>query len=287
MPSGEQLWTRKSVRGLRGVYAPVALGLPLLISPRLKRPFLRLADPPAALTGPVRLDRAQLVVDRDEAAFDELIAEADDGFERTWRTLCRVVFLTVMGTGMRRGEILGLRWRNVHLADPDGARLHVRETIVWGQPSSPKSAKGERTLSIGPRLADELFQHRARTVYAGDDEAVFCQPYSGATFDHKRYGDTLQLALDRAGVEKRMRPFHDGRHSSITNSAAAGMSPAALMARAGHADFGTTQRYIDLAGETFRAEAELLEGRLWGDFAANSAAKSPLPVPALATETSD
>ncbi|HLM94547.1 MAG TPA: hypothetical protein VK273_12115 [Gaiellaceae bacterium] len=53
-----------------------------------------------------------------------------------------------------------------------------------------------------------------------------------------------------------MRPFDGGRHTSITNSAAAGLSPAALMARAGHSDFKTTQGYIDLAGETFRAEAD-------------------------------
>ena len=37
-----------------------------------------------------------------------------------------------------------------------------------------------------------------------------------------------------------------------------------VMARAGHSDFKTTQGYIDLAGETFRAEAELLEQRLFG-----------------------
>jgi hypothetical protein len=45
---------------------------------------------------------------------------------------------------------------------------------------------------------------------------------------------------------------------------AAGLSPAALMARAGHSDFKTTQGYIDLAGERFREEAERLEERLWG-----------------------
>jgi hypothetical protein len=42
------------------------------------------------------------------------------------------------------------------------------------------------------------------------------------------------------------------------------MSPAALMARAGHSDFKTTQGYIDLAGETFREEAELLDARVFG-----------------------
>jgi hypothetical protein len=37
------------------------------------------------------------------------------------------------------------------------------------------------------------------------------------------------------------------------------------MARAGHSSFTTTQGYIDLAGETFREEADRLERRLWGE----------------------
>jgi hypothetical protein len=42
------------------------------------------------------------------------------------------------------------------------------------------------------------------------------------------------------------------------------MGPAAMMARAGHSDFKTTQGYIDLAGETFRDEAKLADERLFG-----------------------
>jgi hypothetical protein len=61
-----------------------------------------------------------------------------------------------------------------------------------------------------------------------------------------------------------VRPFHDLRHTSITNASAAGTSPAALMASDGHSDFKTTQADIDLAGEMFREEAERLERRLWG-----------------------
>ena len=93
---------------------------------------------------------------------------------------------------------------------------------------------------------------------------MFCQPEKGWPLDHKRHAATLKAALAKAKVDKPMRPFHDRRHTSITNSAAAGLSPAALMARAGHSDFKTTQGYIDLAGETFRVEAELLEQRLFG-----------------------
>ena len=94
---------------------------------------------------------------------------------------------------------------------------------------------------------------------------MFCNPLTGRVLDHKRYAATLRLALKRAKIERYMRPFHDGRHSSITNAAAAGTAPAALMARSGHSDFKTTQLYIDLAGETFREEAERLERRLWGE----------------------
>ena len=113
------------------------------------------------------------------------------------------------------------------------------------------------------RIAGRRFEHRARTAFGGDDERVFCSPTKGTAFDVARYGETFRLALARAGITDYMRPFHDLRHSSITNAAAAGTPPAALMARAGHSDFKTTQGYIDLAGELFREDAERLEQRLW------------------------
>jgi integrase len=223
-------------------------------------------------------------IGRVERAFDELIREAD-GDERAWREQARVVFITVLGTGIRRGEALGLRWRDVQLADPDGATLRVRETVVRGHQDTPKSDAGERTIALGPRLADELFQHRARTRFQGDDEPVFSHPERGSVLDHKRYAGTLRIALARAKIDRPMRPFHDGRHSSITNAAAAGLSPAALMARAGHSDFKTTQGYIDLAGETFRAEAARLEERLFGGTSTKNRYQEALASPLEGTKT--
>jgi len=202
-------------------------------------------------------------IGRVERAFAELMDEGEEE-ERSWREQARVVFLTVVSAGLRRGEILGLRWKDVALADPAGATLRVRETWVRGATDTPKSERSERTIAMGERLSSELFDHRARSAYQGDDERVFCNPLTGRPLDPKRYAATLKLALTRAKVDRPMRPFHDGRHTSITNAAAAGTPPAALMARAGHSDFATTQGYIDLAGETFRAEAELLEARLFG-----------------------
>ena len=84
----------------------------------------------------------------------------------------------------------------------------------------------------------------------------------------------MNAALAKANVRGPMRPFHDGRHTSITNAAAAGTPPAALMARAGHSDFKTTQGYIDLAGETFREEADRLEERVFASLRPPSAVAS-------------
>ena len=50
-------------------------------------------------------------------------------------------------------------------------------------------------------------------------------------------------ALAAAGVPKAPRPFHDLRHTVIKNEAAAGSSPIAVMAKAGHANMSTTQRH--------------------------------------------
>jgi hypothetical protein len=93
---------------------------------------------------------------------------------------------------------------------------------------------------------------------------VFCSPSKGTPFDVARYAVTFRLALKKAGIDKPVRPFHDQRHTSITHSAAAGLSPASLMARAGHSDFKTTQGYIDLSGEVFRADAAKVEERVFG-----------------------
>jgi hypothetical protein len=68
---------------------------------------------------------------------------------------------------------------HIDLADPDGARLEVRETVVHGYAETPKSERSERTIALGPKLAAELFDHRRRSKFQGDDERVFCHPLTG------------------------------------------------------------------------------------------------------------
>ena len=65
-------------------------------------------------------------------------------------------------------------------------------------------------------------------------------------------------------MDKKLRAFHDLRHASLTNGAAAGESPLALKTRAGHATMATTEIYLHLAGQAFHDEAARLEKRLLG-----------------------
>lgn len=75
--------------------------------------------------------------------------------------------VTMLYAWLRRGELLGLRWRDVELGHPEGPRLHVRETWVRGHRSDPKTDEGSRTIALDAPLADALFEHMARSAYRG------------------------------------------------------------------------------------------------------------------------
>jgi integrase len=206
---------------------------------------------------------------------EELIdSNAADGAERPkqprrhWRVLtpaeiarvrvaftdeqARTMFLTLIVTGVRRHELLNLRWRDVALAE---SVLRVADS---------KSEEGIRSIAIPPTLGEALWQHLGRTAYSADDDYVFCHPERGTQYRERRFADQFREALNEASVEGYVRPFHDLRHTSITNEAAAGSSPIALMTKAGHRSMKTTSIYLHMAGVVFPDEAEALERRLLG-----------------------
>jgi integrase len=211
--------------------------------------------------------------------FDELLADAETEAERAWRQTAKAMSMAMQYAWLRRGELLGLRWRDVELSHPDGPRLHVRETWVRGYRSDPKTDDGARTIALAAPLAEELWQHRRRSHFDGDDELVFCHPFKGSPICGGYFGEIVQSALGKAGVERPMREYHDWRHTGITNAAASGMNPLTIMTMAGHADFKTTQRYIDLAGVVFGDQAQLLS-----EWYAAAGTKSRYNSPAEAAE---
>lgn len=93
------------------------------------------------------------------------------------------------------------------------------------------------------------------------DSYIF-QSSTGNQVGAQWYTEKFFDALREAGIEDYVRPFHDMRHTALTNEAATGKSnPIALKTKAGHASFATTEQYIKLAGVVFHDEAEALESR--------------------------
>jgi integrase len=124
-----------------------------------------------------------------------------------------------------------------------------------------KSEAGRGASRSRRRLLEALRERYRTTAYKGDDQLVFRPPGQGHAVHAETFATALNAALKAAGVEAELRPFHDLRHASLTNGAAAGESPIALMTRAGHANMSTTKHYLHLAGTVFRDEAERLEHR--------------------------
>jgi integrase len=194
-------------------------------------------------------------------AYDELESASSDA-DRPWWALAKAIVLTALGTGMRRGELIGLRWRSVNLLE---AKIEVREAYVRGRFTTPKSKASRRVVELGPRTLAVLEEQWQRTAYRADDDLVFGHPTKGTPVDTsklaKRY---LKPALARAGIEKPFRPFHDLRHTSLTHAAAAGNPQIYVQARAGHSQGSITERYMHAAQVLFPGAAERSEARMFG-----------------------
>jgi integrase len=150
------------------------------------------------------------------------------------------LFLTAAMTGLRQGELLALRWRDV---DWTAGKIHVRRNYVRGHWVTPKSRRGSRSVPLADQVADELRRHFERSAYRADDDLVFAHPQKGTVLDHSDLGRRFKKALSAAGG----RPirFHDLRHTFGTRMAAEGAAPRKLQEWMGHADLKTTQIYTD------------------------------------------
>ena len=156
------------------------------------------------------------------------------------------LYLTALGTGLRQGELLGLRWEDVDL---DAGRLRVRHTLanVKGTLTllEPKTDRSRRTVMLADAVVTALRAHRTRQrmerLVSGsrwvDSGHVFTTlhgtPYHAATITR-----AFQAALTRAGLP-RCR-FHDLRHAAATFLLAEGMTLEDVKNLLGHSSITLT-----------------------------------------------
>ena len=163
-----------------------------------------------------------------------------------------VLYLTAAMTGLRQGEVLALRWRDV---DWTAGVVRVRRSYTRGEFGTPKSRRSSRAVPMADRLAGELDRHYQRSAYQADDDLVFCHPQTGHVLDPSKLLRRFKAALGKAGV--REVRFHDLRHTFGTHCAGAGVPLRTLQEWLGHRDFQTTLIYADYlpSGQ----EAQLVE----------------------------
>ncbi len=176
----------------------------------------------------------------------------------------RPFFTVALDTGLRRGELIGLRWGDIDLLD---RILYVRRSIgAYDDPVAAEDGTAEHALSTKTEAGERLVpildgaQAALETLYRDaadtDDEApVF------ATVERKRGRDGVMRPTGRplsprmvtrvfrryaarAGLPVSMR-LHDLRHTAITNAISQGEDILLVSAFAGHAKTSTT---VDIYG---------------------------------------
>lgn len=144
------------------------------------------------------------------------------------------LFLLALRTGMRQGEILGLRFRDVYFDVGETGIIVVSSSLFGGELGPTKSGK-ERVVPLHPEVRDALLRRR------GSPDAFVFTRGDGSPLT----GNIVKNPMHRAAkaVEMEHLRFHDLRHSFASQLVAAGESPNHVQQLLGHSDLTTTMRY--------------------------------------------
>jgi integrase len=157
------------------------------------------------------------------------------------------LYILAVHTGLRQGELLGLKWDDVDL---EAGTLQVRRTLTTakGGPalSSPKTKGSRRTVKLSPTALEALRSHLERQLIeidrAGDlwDENGLIFVTESGTFLNRHYITTHRFKplLKRSGLPQ-IR-FHDLRHTCATLLLLKNVNPKVVSEMLGHSSIAIT-----------------------------------------------
>jgi integrase len=119
-------------------------------------------------------------------------AAADEDLSRVDQAMC----LTAAMTGLRQGELLALRWRDV---DWPGRKIRVSGGMRNGQRRTPKSTASSRAVPMADRVGGGLDRLFKASAYQGDDDLVFGHPHTGRPLDRSQVSKRFKRSLQRTG----------------------------------------------------------------------------------------
>jgi integrase len=192
----------------------------------------------AAQARPPRARRVEMHTWTAEQVGTFLASVREDRLYSAWLLLATL--------GMRRGELLGLRWVDVDLTT---GRIAVRHTLVMvdGKPvmAEPKTSKGRRSLTLAPEVLDTLRAHRARQAserlsWGADytDSGLVITTDDGRPMHPETLSGLFVRQAKRAGLPQ-IR-LHDLRHSVASILLARGVHPKVVSELLGHATIALT-----------------------------------------------
>jgi integrase len=184
---------------------------------------------------------------------------------------CASVVSIAVLTGMRIGEILGLRWKRVDLL---GANLTVAENYSSGEFGCPKTKSSRRVIPISSAIRRVLEGLRARTNSTNPEDLVFQTAKGTPLSDKNLYNRELAPACDRIGQPR--ISWHSFRHTHATLLHENGESLKTAQALLGHSDLETTlNMYTHSVPDSQRIAVERLAGFCSQMFSAPAATAVP------------
>jgi integrase len=161
----------------------------------------------------------------------------------------------MVSTGLRRGEVLGIRWADVDL---ELGRVSITQTVVVvansAQLSEPKTASGRRTVYLHSSLTEVLKRRKAEQAgerllagSAWEDHGLVFTTALGTTIHPRNLSRDFHLAVRSAGVPS-IR-LHDLRHTAATLALTGGAHPKQVQEMLGHARVAITLDVYSHVGE--------------------------------------
>ncbi len=216
----------------------------------------------AGLVTPPRLERREMSTLSPEQARSLLDAADGDRLE--------ALYTLAVTTGMRQGEILALRWREVDL---DGGSLQVKATLQRNHEgfvfAEPKTAHSRRQVALAGAVVRGLHRHRVRQAEERlqigtaweDNDLVFAnevgRPIEATNLRNRSFWPLLKRA-----ALPRIR-FHDLRHTAATLLLGEGMHPKIVSEMLGHSKIAITlDLYSHVTPTMQRQAAETMDAVL-------------------------
>lgn len=214
----------------------------------------------AALVSAPRVLHREVNYLEPEQAQDLLAAARDDRLY--------ALYAVALALGLRRGEALALRWRDIDL---EKRTLRVRGSLqrVNGrlQITEPKTARSRRLIPLPDICVDALVEHRERQASDREHATIWIESdlvfttSIGTPIEPRNLVRHFQTLCRRAGLPQ-IR-FHDLRHTCASLLLAQGVEPRVIMETLGHSVIGTTLNiYTHVLPATQRSAADRMDDLL-------------------------